>query len=310
MSQGDIETATIFTRAMRKIQGKISSILAGGANANFTAMPQVGGSPLVGPATTTKSGTVEKATTTEAKEGTANKFPDAAGVNAAFNQYGLGVSQLDAGILLDDTDDFDYTSFAMGAVYYWDTLTPLNGPTDIDSFGEFIPIVSNGGNRTDHLWNRRTSKVWFRSWTDNSPNPWFEVFNQASILGSVSQSAGVPTGAIIEKGSNSNGEYTKFADGTMICWISKPANSATSFGSGTAADPYRSSVADYTFPVAFVTDAPVVSSSAYRNVSSTGRIAYAAFEDVTLTGITQAQAITVTNDVAPTLNFIAFGRWF
>ena len=47
MSQGDIETATIFTRAMRKIQGKISSILAGGANANFTAMPQVGGDPIV-----------------------------------------------------------------------------------------------------------------------------------------------------------------------------------------------------------------------------------------------------------------------
>ena len=47
MSQGDIETATIFTRAMRKIQGKFSSILAGGANANFIAMPQVGGDPIV-----------------------------------------------------------------------------------------------------------------------------------------------------------------------------------------------------------------------------------------------------------------------
>jgi hypothetical protein len=47
MSQGDIETATIFTRAMRKIQGKFSSILAGGASANFTTMPQVGGDPVV-----------------------------------------------------------------------------------------------------------------------------------------------------------------------------------------------------------------------------------------------------------------------
>jgi len=47
MSQGDIETATIFTRAMRGIQGKFSSILAGGASANFTAMPQVGGDPIV-----------------------------------------------------------------------------------------------------------------------------------------------------------------------------------------------------------------------------------------------------------------------
>jgi len=47
MSQGDIETATTFTRGMRKIQSRFSSILAGGSDANFTAMPQVGGDPIV-----------------------------------------------------------------------------------------------------------------------------------------------------------------------------------------------------------------------------------------------------------------------
>ena len=36
------------------------------------------------------------------------------------------------------------------------------------------------------------------------------------LLGTVSQSGGVPTGAIIERDSNSNGEYVKFADGTLI----------------------------------------------------------------------------------------------
>tara|TARA_R110001606_G_scaffold390434_1_gene557381 strand:+ start:2544 stop:3938 length:1395 start_codon:yes stop_codon:yes gene_type:complete len=43
------------------------------------------------------------------------------------------------------------------------------------------------------------------------------IFSTDNIIGSVSQSAGVPTGAIIERGSNANGEYAKFADGTMIC---------------------------------------------------------------------------------------------
>ena len=43
-----------------------------------------------------------------------------------------------------------------------------------------------------------------------------EVFKQSNILGTVSESGGVPTGAIIEIGSNSNGEFVKFADGTMI----------------------------------------------------------------------------------------------
>lgn len=44
-----------------------------------------------------------------------------------------------------------------------------------------------------------------------------DYYNKENILGTVSQSGGVPTGAIIERGSNANGEYVKFADGTMIC---------------------------------------------------------------------------------------------
>lgn len=39
----------------------------------------------------------------------------------------------------------------------------------------------------------------------------------ANILGAVSQSGGIPTGAIIEHGSNANGGYVRFADGTQIC---------------------------------------------------------------------------------------------
>ncbi|NYS80154.1 hypothetical protein HZS80_21040, partial [Halomonas glaciei] len=42
--------------------------------------------------TETKLGGVEKATEAEAKAGSANKFPDAAGVLAAFQQFGLGVA--------------------------------------------------------------------------------------------------------------------------------------------------------------------------------------------------------------------------
>ncbi|WP_198554889.1 phage tail protein [Pseudomonas monteilii] len=40
----------------------------------------------------------------------------------------------------------------------------------------------------------------------------------ADIVGPVSQSGGTPTGAIIERGSNANGQYTKYADGSMACW--------------------------------------------------------------------------------------------
>ena len=47
--------------------------------------------------------------------------------------------------------------------------------------------------------------------------PWKRIYNSGNILGTVSQSGGVPTGAIIERGSNVNGEYVRYADGTMIC---------------------------------------------------------------------------------------------
>jgi len=45
-----------------------------------------------------------------------------------------------------------------------------------------------------------------------------EAYQKNNILGIVAESGGVPTGAIIERGSNANGEFVKYADGTMQCW--------------------------------------------------------------------------------------------
>lgn len=46
------------------------------------------------------------------------------------------------------------------------------------------------------------------------------AFWPGNVLGTVSQAGGVPTGALIERGSNANGDYARFADGTQICWLS------------------------------------------------------------------------------------------
>jgi len=48
------------------------------------------------------------------------------------------------------------------------------------------------------------------------------IINRGNILGVVSQAAGVPTGAVIERGSNANGEFVRFADGTQICTSVQP----------------------------------------------------------------------------------------
>lgn len=45
-------------------------------------------------------------------------------------------------------------------------------------------------------------------------------YGPANLLGVVSESGGVPTGAVIERGTTADGTFVRFADGTQIC--SKP----------------------------------------------------------------------------------------
>jgi hypothetical protein len=51
-------------------------------------------------------------------------------------------------------------------------------------------------------------------YNDDVPDTSYHADN---ILGTVSQSGGVPTGAVIERGSTVNGAYVRYADGTQIC---------------------------------------------------------------------------------------------
>ncbi|WP_323891060.1 hypothetical protein [Aeromonas caviae] len=44
------------------------------------------------------------------------------------------------------------------------------------------------------------------------------VVATSNVVGTVSQSSGVPTGAIIERGTFTGGEYVKYSDGTMMQW--------------------------------------------------------------------------------------------
>lgn len=43
-------------------------------------------------------------------------------------------------------------------------------------------------------------------------------YGPGNLLGPVSLAGGVPSGGVIERGSNANGEYLRLADGTQICW--------------------------------------------------------------------------------------------
>lgn len=73
------------------------------------------------------------------------------------------------------------------------------------------------------------ARRWFRvlGSGDNNWSPWFQLYNSHNILGSVSQSNGVPAGAVIERGSNDDGKWMKLTDGTMICRMMCPIDLST-----------------------------------------------------------------------------------
>ena len=126
-------------------------------------------------------------------------------------------------------------------------------------------------------------------------------YNQGNILGTVSESSGVPTGAIIESGSNANGEFVKYADGTMIC--TGTAASGGSWSSlGTAM--FQTLTATWTFPATFASGPTVSGASDSVSVLASASIS-------TATNVT-TRAISGVNSVAlPRTNYLtAIGRWY
>jgi hypothetical protein len=133
------------------------------------------------------------------------------------------------------------------------------------------------------------------------------VFQRNNIIGTVSQSAGVPTGAIIEKGSNANGEYVRFADGTQICWSQAISAGAASTGTGSL---FVSGTTVWTYPAAFVSGS-TPSVSGYANRTSGTGISFLANANVMPSDTTMsARFLTTVTGTECTLYVNAIGRWY
>ncbi|WP_353618908.1 hypothetical protein [Tropicibacter sp. R16_0] len=132
--------------------------------------------------------------------------------------FGLGATDSIEGRLLDGR-------VPLGAGFY----SGAGGSSDLatfpDSSSRYGPIINatrrNGpdvytirrvffsGNRPIVMGSADNGATW------SGPN---SLYGTDDVVGSVSQSGGTITGAVIERGSNANGEYVRFADGTQICW--------------------------------------------------------------------------------------------
>lgn len=130
------------------------------------------------------------------------------------------------------------------------------------------------------------------------------LYSRDSILGTVSQSGGIPTGAIIERGSNANGSFVKYADGTMVCTntINNGAVAYTAAGSVAVSSEYL-----WTYPVQFV-EPPRVAGVGSNHINN--------FQWLSVS-LPNANAVpyrtlipSVSSASNSTVDLIAWGRWF
>lgn len=134
------------------------------------------------------------------------------------------------------------------------------------------------------------------------------AYNPDNIVGTVSQAGGVPTGAIIERGSNANGQYTKYADGTLIC--SFVISSGIQNVSVAAGALYTSGQLTWTFPQEFVGDVPSVSGIAGRTSTDAGKIFFSAYTRSTTAFVYYFVGTTSSPTMGVFGSLMAIGRWF
>ena len=132
------------------------------------------------------------------------------------------------------------------------------------------------------------------------------AFRRGTLLGTVSQSSGVPTGAVIERGSNANGEYVRWADGTQIC-------SARYTGTGQITQALGSlftspSNESWTFPAAFAGAYPAESGKCSAIIPY-GWLALGSTASQSLTAMSYRVIAVSSSALAPQVSLVAIGRW-
>ncbi|KRD56470.1 pyocin knob domain-containing protein [Ensifer sp. Root278] len=111
-----------------------------------------------------------------------------------------------------------------------------NVVTNADDAGDFgiafcdataanIPVAAAGmlftlsvfsNSKAQYYFRVPDGRVWFRT-QSTTWSAWKQCIFRDDILAAVSQSGGLPTGGIMDRGSNANGFYFRYANGVMIC---------------------------------------------------------------------------------------------
>jgi len=124
---------------------------------------------------------------------------------------------------------------------------------------------------------------------------------RGTALAAVALTGGVPTGGILERGSNANGDYIRMADGTQICSSGNISADVTT----AAGSMFRSAAQTWTFPMAFLATTSTTVVSGGGNNSTTH------WSSARVLSTTQAEVglFAPTSTTGRSVRLVAIGRW-
>lgn len=226
-------------------------------------------------------------------------YPAYQGATIAAGTYGLAPMQ---GYVKEAADRLRQIVEQFGS-----TLAVLGGATTAPQLRENIGAAARGANSDiTSLTGMTTALSVAQGGTGGSTQATartglgLKAAATADIVGTVSQSGGVPTGAIFERGSNTNGRYVKYADGSATAEM---AVTTTSFSS--VAGLYVSDFMASPTPITFIAGSAVLSGNDAIESSFliSGRV-----EPQKIT----ARAYFTSSPGVPvrTINIVVQGRWY
>ncbi|MBN2628948.1 MAG: hypothetical protein JXR75_00245 [Rhodobacteraceae bacterium] len=191
--------------------------------------------------------------------------------------------------LLNNIDRFDLAA----GIYLVSAGTTLGTLPNESTTADVVMVLRPAANQTTQLLSMpNDGKTYIRkSMAAASWGPWRMLYDSKSILGAVSQAAGVPTGAVIERGSNANGNYVRLADGTQWCFRSMVASA--------------SAATSWVFPAAFAA-VPVIKGTAVATVLS----GVCLDANPTTTAASFSARDTANARRGDTCHLVALGSWF
>lgn len=129
-----------------------------------------------------------------------------------------------------------------------------------------------------------------------------------NVLGTVAQSSGIPTGAIIERGSSSGIEYTRFADGTQVC-LGTIDDAATAWSTAHGSAFCRATPITFNFPLAYIST-PSATCDSERGADALALGASIRDIDTAKVTITPWAMASIGAGNAKKVHMHAIGRWF